>query len=352
MKAADALEIVRLLEDNGVEVWLDGGWGVDALLGRQTRPHRDLDIAIEHKDVPRLRRLLETRGYREVSKPDAKDWNFVLGDDRGHEVDVHSYAFDERGEHVYGTGYPPGALGGVGTVDGRPVKCISAEHAVRFRTGYELRESDVQDVLALHRRFDIPLPKELDRWLTGSKKSGSLLGSIGALKPVGRRTAIVAIDGYGGGGKSTLAQRIAAALPNVTVVRTDDFARPKVPGWEWRRIRAQVLDPINRDKPGRYQRYDWNEDRLAEWHDVPVGGVLIVEGVSSMRTELGAYWDLAIWVTCSYERRLERGIARDGEGMRSQWENVWMPQEEEYVAAQKPEQRADRVVSGDDPFPL
>ncbi len=53
-----------------------------------------------------------------------------------------------------------------------------------------------------------------------------------------------------------------------------------------------------------------------------------------------------------HQRRLERGIARDGEGKRSQWEDIWMPQEDDYVAAQKPEQRADRVVSGEEPFPL
>lgn len=117
-------------------------------------------------------------------------------------------------------------------------------------------------------------------------------------------------------------------------------------------MKTQVLDPLDRDLPGKYQRHDWNSGSLAEWHSVPVGGIVIVEGISSMRTELGPYWDLAVWVTCSYERRLARGIARDGEAKRSQWERVWMPQEDEYVAAQKPEQRADVVVSGEEPFQL
>ena len=44
MTAADALEIVDLLERVGVEPWVDSGWGVDALLGEQTRPHEDLDL--------------------------------------------------------------------------------------------------------------------------------------------------------------------------------------------------------------------------------------------------------------------------------------------------------------------
>jgi lincosamide nucleotidyltransferase A/C/D/E len=41
-----------MLEEAKVTVWVDGGWGVDALLGEQTRPHKDLDIAIEEKDLP------------------------------------------------------------------------------------------------------------------------------------------------------------------------------------------------------------------------------------------------------------------------------------------------------------
>jgi uridine kinase len=179
-----------------------------------------------------------------------------------------------------------------------------------------------------------------------------LLTRIAALRPKRRRTLIITIDGYGGSGKSTLAGALASGSGEVVVVRTDDFARPNVPGWEWKRMRTQVLDPLDRDLPGKYQRHDWNSDSSAEWRSVPVGGIVIVEGVSSMRTELGPYWDLAVWVTCSYERRLARGIARDGEAKQSQWERVWIPQEDEYVAAQKPEQRADVVVSGEEPFGL
>ena len=164
MKSTDVLEIVALLERNGIPVWVDGGWGVDALLGKQTRPHGDLDIAVQHKDVPRLRSLLEARGYRDVPRPDTKDWNFVLGDDQRHQVDVHSYTFDAAGKHVYGTQYPADALTGTGSIDGRAVQCISAERMVQFRTGYALREVDIQDVEALHRKFGIPIPEEHRSW--------------------------------------------------------------------------------------------------------------------------------------------------------------------------------------------
>jgi uridine kinase len=170
-----------------------------------------------------------------------------------------------------------------------------------------------------------------------------------AVAPRGRLTRIVAIDGHGGSGKSQLAEALSRRLGGTEVVHTDDFARPGVSGWEWTRMKAQVLEPLEADRPGRYQRYDWDDDRLAEWHDVAVGGTVIVEGVSSMREELGRYWDLAIWVECPYDTRLERGVARDGEEMRSQWTDVWMPEEDEYFRAQRPDRKADLIVDGTGP---
>ena len=47
----EVLALYRLLADHHIEVWLDGGWGIDALVGEQTRPHADLDIAVTHDDV-------------------------------------------------------------------------------------------------------------------------------------------------------------------------------------------------------------------------------------------------------------------------------------------------------------
>ena len=100
MTASDVIEIVRLLDQNRIDVWIDGGWGVDALLGEQTRSHRDLDIAVQHGDVPRLRALLEARGYKDAPRDDTRDCNFVLGDDLSHQIDVHSYAVEAQRSHA------------------------------------------------------------------------------------------------------------------------------------------------------------------------------------------------------------------------------------------------------------
>jgi len=82
-----------------------------------------------------------------------------------------------------------------------------------------------------------------------------LIAKITALDPNGPQTRIVVIDGYGGSGKTTLAKALALGLRDATVVRTDDFSRPGVSGWDWQRMKAQVLDPLSSDQPGRYQLY-------------------------------------------------------------------------------------------------
>lgn len=46
MRASDVIMIINALAAAGVDAWLDGGWGVDALVGEQTRPHDDLDLVI------------------------------------------------------------------------------------------------------------------------------------------------------------------------------------------------------------------------------------------------------------------------------------------------------------------
>jgi len=53
MRSAAVVAFCRRLRALGIEIWLDGGWGVDALLGEQTRPHEDLDIVVEQGSTNR-----------------------------------------------------------------------------------------------------------------------------------------------------------------------------------------------------------------------------------------------------------------------------------------------------------
>src|SRR5213595_2576649 len=125
------VQLMQLFDQNSINVVVDGGWSVDALLGEQTRSHGDLDIALEHKDVPKLRALLEARGYKDILRDDTRNCNFVMGDEQGHEVDFHSYTFDAHGTLVFGVEYPFDSLTGTGTIQGYLIKCISAEWMVK-----------------------------------------------------------------------------------------------------------------------------------------------------------------------------------------------------------------------------
>ena len=164
MTAEDAAAIIKMLEKNGIEVYVDGGWGVDALLGAQTRKHADLDIALPHRYVLKLCELLEPLGYVDVPREDTRDCNFVLGDGDGRLIDVHSYEFDEEGNNVFGVAYEPRHLTGSGEINGYPVKCIPPEVMVEFHTGYDTDEVDYLDTKALCERFGIPLPAIYEKY--------------------------------------------------------------------------------------------------------------------------------------------------------------------------------------------
>lgn len=160
MSAADVIEMLQRFRDHGIDVCVDGGWGVDALVGRQTRRHADLDIAVDHRAAPVLRALLAERGYREVPRDDSWECNFVLGDAQGHLLDVHTYLFDAAGGLVFGVPYPFDSLRGSGSIQGFPVQCITPEWMVKFHTGYPLDENDYRDVKVLCQQFGIAIPEE------------------------------------------------------------------------------------------------------------------------------------------------------------------------------------------------
>jgi uridine kinase len=174
-----------------------------------------------------------------------------------------------------------------------------------------------------------------------------------------RNTLIVGVDGASASGKSTIADKLKELDDRVIVVHMDDFYRPseeqkdidlKLIGanFDWKRVRKQVLTPLTENKFGRYQRYDWEADKLAEWHDVPTGGIIIVEGCFSIRNELLPLYDVRIWVDSPKQTSLKRVVEREkvGAGNRHMWENVYRPAEEKYIEVQRPREQADIVIDG------
>jgi lincosamide nucleotidyltransferase A/C/D/E len=150
--AADVIGVLDALDEAGVRSWVGGGWGVAALAGRQTRWHRDLDLAVDAADLGRCLAALGQLGY--AAETDWLPSRIELRAPGDRWVDVHPVAFGPDGTGRQADtgggffGYPPDAFGR-GLIAGRPVPCLSARQQRRFRTGYQHRPQDVHDLAQL-----------------------------------------------------------------------------------------------------------------------------------------------------------------------------------------------------------
>lgn len=167
MKAEDVLAVYRQLDGNGIRIWLDGGWGVDALLEEQTRMHKDLDVVVRAEDVTLMTELLSEEGF---ALAEGTPTSFVLRDVKGREVDVHVVRFDELGHGIYRMHngedwvYPAEGFAGRGKINGHQVRCLSpAIQVLCHAHGYAPTETDFRDMELLKERFEVDLPPQLQR---------------------------------------------------------------------------------------------------------------------------------------------------------------------------------------------
>jgi uridine kinase len=151
---------------------------------------------------------------------------------------------------------------------------------------------------------------------------------------------LVGIGGHGGAGKTTLAH----AIPGAAIVGTDEFWDGS--RFDLSRLRREVFDPLLRGLPARFASFDWVARKPQGERTVDASGVVVVEGVCALHRMFRDDYRLRIWVEAPRELRLARGIARDGEAARAIWENVWMPGEDRYVAADDPVSAADLILDG------
>jgi len=165
ISATDVLGILNALEGAALSVWLDGGWGVDALLGEQTRLHDDLDLVVQLEDSNGAVEALAAIGFR--LDVDARPTRFVVGDVTDRRIDFHPVVFAEDGSaRQIGAGarggdavYPVDGFGGIGEIAGCKVPCLTAELLVAHHQGYEPQAKDRHNVELLCARFSIPLPR-------------------------------------------------------------------------------------------------------------------------------------------------------------------------------------------------
>jgi RimJ/RimL family protein N-acetyltransferase len=149
MQVTDVRGVMDVLSQWNLHGWIGGGWGIDALIGAQTRHHADLDLAIRAEQESLVLTAFQERGYRLVL--DHRPGRIVVADRDGHEIDLHPVVFDAIGDGVQ-TGmhgevfhYPRSGLT-YGLIGGQSVPCLSASLQLQFHSGYPLREFERRDL--------------------------------------------------------------------------------------------------------------------------------------------------------------------------------------------------------------
>lgn len=179
----------------------------------------------------------------------------------------------------------------------------------------------------------------------------TILDSIQKLKQP-NRPLIIAISGFGGSGKTTLAGKLKHQLRDTEIVTIDSFSNHQ---WhrseDWdnydrNRFTLEILKPAHANKfPLIYARVPWPgyiEDPAIHVSRVKY---LIVEGCSILHPDLLGFYDLKIWVDYPLEEATKRAMWRDRYVHHDEhddlWLNVWMPNERDFMAKYRPDLAAD-----------
>lgn len=194
-----------------------------------------------------------------------------------------------------------------------------------------------------------------------SPAAQAVAGAIAGWQIAHAGVLVVAIDGHGTSGKSTLAAEIAG-FTGASLVHTDDFFLQSAPCagkqparlhslrqyYDWRRIRAEALEPLRARCSARFRCFDWGRgDGLGE-ATVRPSDLILLEGVFSAAPELSDLVDWAVFVDTPEHERLRRLRASVAPG---DWDADWLAVQQSYFDLTRPAASFDLVVSGTSPGP-
>lgn len=150
------LLIVDMLKSLNIRYWIEGGWGIDVLIGKQTRPHRDIDVDFDADYENVLLDRLTGMGYQIIT--DARPTRIELYHSMHGFIDIHPFIISDQGGMKQAN--PEGGWFELeaswfseATFEGRKIPCVSIQGQRLFHSGYDLREIDYADLKNLNDAF-------------------------------------------------------------------------------------------------------------------------------------------------------------------------------------------------------
>ena len=165
----DLLALIDTSHAYDFPFWLEGGWGVDVLLGEQTRWHSNANIIMETDVAKSFGRYLTDGSFELLLDDDPQPWRLSYGNEAGKVLDIHVVELDEHGNAHCGPDrvYPEKSLTSRRRIDNRwqrEVRLLTPKWQVHFHTGYDAHEEDWHDVAALCARFKCKPPPEFEQF--------------------------------------------------------------------------------------------------------------------------------------------------------------------------------------------
>lgn len=152
------LWMIDLLNEWQIDYWVEGGWGIDTLLGKQTREHRDIDIDFDASAEAELMEKLLELGYQIIT--DERPTRVELYHPKHGFLDLHPFDLSEAGKMKQAN--PEGGWFELevdwfseAIFEGRRIPCVSVEGQRLFHSGYELRKIDLIDLDKLNDSYPV-----------------------------------------------------------------------------------------------------------------------------------------------------------------------------------------------------
>ncbi len=195
MSAQSVVAVLDALAAAGVETMVDGGWGVDALLGAHRRAHEDVDLIVPLECITPAVSALAALGFAPVV--DTLPVGLVLAAPGGRRVDLHPTVANEHGDLIQAQpfgrafAYPSSAIDGQGVIGDRVVRCLTVQGQVLSHLGYEPDDGDRADMVALADAFGAGLGLGYARGIDVRVRDANV-ADIAAMTELQLRTSVTA----------------------------------------------------------------------------------------------------------------------------------------------------------------